>query len=290
MIGARRPGTAAAPRRDSRCLVLPCGLAAIVFVAVMSGIGLLATGDTLRAARRSLGATLTLQIPPDASQARVETALAALRQAAGVVSVRPLEPAETERLLEPVIGKPAPPGDLPLPRLIDIRTGPVTVLDAEALRRQLASIVPDAQLVDYRELVVRMRDAARLLDGILVVAIAAATVLIALSAAMAGRVGLAIDRPRVELSHLLGATDRDLARPFMLETTLLAAVGSAGGAAAALLTAIALGSDDALVRFHLPGAGDWRLWAVAAGAPLAATLIAAAGARTAVTRRLARMP
>jgi cell division transport system permease protein len=296
MIGYRRGVAQRAlptgPDQSGR--FLPWVFALLVYVAGLGGVGLIVLDDTLRASEHALATTLTLQVPADSSNARLETVLALLRQTPGIVSVHLLEPAETARLLEPWFGPSVPLDELPVPRLIDLRTDPDGRADLGSLRRQLASVVPDARLDDHRPWPRGMRAAARRIEGILAACITVALLLIAVSAVFAVRTALMGDRSVVELLHMLGAADSDIARGFAIRSLRLGLLGGVIGAVAALLTIVALSGAGSIVQLPAPiaanGVADWRVWAALTGAALAAGLIAMASARVAVLRRLAGMP
>ncbi len=91
-------------RRDASGRFLPWIIALMVYLAAMGGVGVIWLGDTLSQWDASLASALTLQIPADASQPRIEMALGALKQTQGVVSARLLEPEETAKLLQPWLG------------------------------------------------------------------------------------------------------------------------------------------------------------------------------------------
>jgi cell division transport system permease protein len=291
-FGRARPGLPLG--RDAAARFLPWVLGLMVYAAVLSGIGLIALHASLRGAQRALAATLTLEVPADASPARLRTAVAVLRQTPGVASAHLLDVAATARLLIPWFGSTAALAHLPVPRLIDLQATPDRRLDLAALHKRLLWVVPGARLEDHRPLLQGMRAAALRVDGILAAIIGVALALIAASAAFAAGARLPADRPEIELLLLLGATDRAIARQAMLRWLRLGALGGLIGAVAALLTVRVLGDVGAVVR--LPAAvaatplGDWRLWAVAIGSVPAAGLIAMAGARVAVLRRLAQLP
>jgi cell division transport system permease protein len=285
-------------RRDPAWRFLPWVMALMVYVAALSGIGLILLHATLRAAERSLAATLTLQVPAEASNARLETILALLKQTKGVESVHALEPAETARLLEPWLGPTVSLDELPVPRLIDLRVDPGAPPDLPALRRQLASVLPEARLDDHRPGLDGMRAAARWSEIVLAVAIAAALLLIAASAVFAARTGLLVQRSAVEVLHLFGAADADIAARFATRYLGLGLLGGAVGGVAAVLTILALGGVGPLVQLAAPlsateaggSIADWQSWAVLGVAILAAGLIAMASARLTVLRWLARLP
>ncbi len=279
--------------RDESVRFLPWVLALMVYLAGLGGIGLVVFDGTLRTAQRSLGASLTLQVPADTSKARLATVLATLRQTKGIASVRVLEPAEIARLLKPWLGSLVPLDELPVPRLIDLRIAPAATPDLVTLRRQLASVVPQGRLDDPRPSLEGMRAGARRIESILAAAIAGALLLIGLSAVFAVRTALLVHRSVVELLHLLGAGDAAIAGQFAIRFLWLGLLGGAIGAAAALLTVVALAGAGGVVQLPAPiistGTADWRVWAVTIGAVLAAGIIAMASAQVTVLRWLARI-
>ena len=280
--------------RNDAARFLPWALGLMAYAAVLSAVGLILFNASLSAAQRTLATTLSLQVPADASPARLRTVLAVLRQTPGIASVRLLDDAETARLLAPWLGSAVPLAKLPVPRLIDVRADPARRIDFATLHRELASVVPGARLEDHRRLLPAMRAGAARIDALLGAAIAAALALIAAAAWFAVRAGLVAERPLVELLHLLGAADRAIARRVALRGLWLGASGGLIGAVAAFLTIFALGGTGSVVPLPAPATadqlGDWRLWVVMIGIVPAAGLIAMASAGIAVLRRLARMP
>lgn len=279
-------------RRDAAGGYLPWVLALTVYVAALGGVGLVALGEAVAAAE-SIAARLTLQLSAETSKARTETVLAVLRQTPGIVSADLLTAAETARLLEPWLGPAVKLDELPVPRLVDMRLDPATTTDFDALRRHLASVAPEARLDDRRPWLRNVRKGAGRIGGILAVAVASGLAVMALSAVFAARGDLLVNRSVIDLLLLLGAADRDIARPMAIRSLWFGLSGGAIGAAAALLTILALDDVGSVVALSAPtaaiGIADWRLWAVLAGAVGLAGLIAWASAQVTVRRQLAVM-
>jgi cell division transport system permease protein len=273
--------------------LLPLVVAFLVYVAGLGSVALLVLDDTLRASEHALAATLTLEVPAETSSARIETVLALLRQTPGIVSAHLLEPAETARLLEPWFG-PVHLDELPVPRLIDLRIDPNGKTDLVELRQKLASVVPDSRLDDHRRWPQGMDVAVRRIEGILGAGIATALLLIGASAVIAAYAALMADRPVVELLHLLGAADADIADGLATRWLRLGLIGGLIGAIAALLTILALSGAGSVVQLPAPIAvnavADLRVWGILSAVVPAAGLIAMAGAWVVVRRRLAAMP
>ena len=283
--------------RDDALWWLTPLVALIVYAAALAGIALVAVEDVLGASEGSVATRLTVQVPADASNARLQTVVAALRQTQGVRAATVLPPGETARLLEPWLGAPVPVDALPVPRLIDVEIERGAAIDLAALRQQVAAIVPGAR-VDGREAwLERQHAAAWRLRGFLAAAIAVALLALLLLAAYATRAALAARRSDIELFHRLGASDADIARPFAIRAAALALLGGAIGALAVLPTmaalAVAFDRADALLGLPVPaggtGLGDWRLWAILGAAVAGAAVVATAAAMAAARRRLRRL-
>lgn len=273
---------------------LPWVLALMVYVAALSGAGLIVLYGTLRAAERSLGTALTLQLPADASSSELSTIMALLGRTKGIRSAHLFEAAETRRLLEPWLGPAVPLDELPVPRLIDVRIDPAAPPDLANLRHELDAALPQARLDDHRGDLASTLAAGHRVEIVLAAVIAAALLLIALSAVFAVRNALSIRRTDIEVLHLLGASDAAIAGRFAARYLGLGLLGGAVGALAAIVTIAALGQVGNLIQLPAPavatGVGDWRFWAVPFGLAAVAGVIAMASAQLIVQRWLARMP
>lgn len=224
-----------------------------VVIAVMAFLAALALGASLLANRTAeswregLTGRITVQIlPPDkgepgpALDRETSAALDILHNTAGIVYAAPLSQAETQKLVEPWLGKGALVADLPLPRLIDAKIFPGARVDLSALARQLKSAAPDSVLDDHSHWIARLKDLAAAVIwsayGILgLIAVATAA-----TVSFATRAGLQAHREVVELLHQMGARAGFIARAFdrhYFLTTLGAATAGAGLAAILFATA-----------------------------------------------------
>jgi cell division transport system permease protein len=281
-------------QEDASGRFLPWIIALMVYLAAMGGIGLIWLNDSLNQWNASLASSLTLQVPADATQARIEMALGALKQTRGVISAHLLQPDETAKLLEPWLGNSVAVATLPLPRLVDIRIDPQATIDYTTLRQQLDSIVPNAQLDNNRSWLGTVRDFALRIEGIITAGVIAVTALIIAIIIFTARIGLAIHRSVIELLHLLGARDAYIARQFQVHALSLGLRGGVIGGAAAALTVMVLGPAGRMLELPMPinthGLLDWRIWLLIVLTGLVAGAIAMATARITVLRQLARMP
>jgi cell division transport system permease protein len=266
----------------------------MVYLAAMGGTALIWLGDTLSQWDATLASALTLQIPADTSQPRIEMALGALRQTKGIVSAHLLQPEETAKLLEPWLGSSVLVSNLPLPRLVDVRIDPRTAIDYLTLRQQLASIIPDAQLDNNRNWLNGVREFALRVEGVITAGVFFVAVLIVAIIVFTARIGLAIHRSVIELLHLLGAQDAYIARQFQVHALGLGLRGGVIGGIAAVATVIILGPAGHLLALPVPiaayGIFDWRLWVLLLATGLIAGGVAMVTARITVLRQLSRMP
>jgi cell division transport system permease protein len=280
--------------QDASSRFLPWIIALMVYLATTGGIALIWLGDALGNWDTALTSTLTLRLPADTSDARIDVAIATLKQAKGVVSARLLDPSETTRLLQPWVGASMPVDALPLPRLIDARVDPKVEIDYPTLRQHLDSIIPNAQLDSNRTWLGNMRSFARPVAGVIGVGVIVVTLLIVTIVIFTARIGLTIHRSVIELLHLLGAQDEYIARQFQNHALWLGLHGGLIGGGAALVTVIILGSTGYVLALPVPiaahGVFDWRLWLLVIVAALAAGGVAMVTARMTVLRQLGRMP
>jgi cell division transport system permease protein len=281
-------------QEDASGRFLPWIIALMVYLAAMGGIGLIWLSDALSQWNASLASSLTLQVPADASQPRIDMTLGALKQTKGVVSARLLQPDETAKLLQPWLGNSVAVATLPLPHLVDVRIDPQVTIDYTMLRQQLDSIVPNAQFENNRSWLGTVRDFAVRIEGVITAGVVAVTALIITIIIFAARIGLAIHRSVIELLHLLGARDAYIARQFQIHALSLGLRGGVIGGTAAALTILVIGPAARMLELPAPiathGLLDWRIWLLIVVTGLAAGAIAMATARITVLRQLARMP
>jgi cell division transport system permease protein len=166
--------------------------------------------------------------------------------------------------------------------------------DLAALRQQLSSVLPEGRLEDQGAHLTDMRSAARRVETVLGAGVAVAFILVLLLSIYAVGGALVIEQEIIELIHLLGARDGDIAWQFTLRAALIALAGGLLGAVLALASDLSLRGTGAFLQFAggspVLGPGDWRLWAVLAGVALLAGMVAMVSARVTVLRRLAILP
>lgn len=290
----RRSGFRLPLGRPAPAFFLPSIMALTVYLAELGGIGLVAVADGVHRSQASLADRMTLQVPPDASPARLNTVLALLRQTHGVVAVHPLEAAETARLVEPWLGSSVAIDRLPVPRIIDLQVDGISAAEFTDLRHKLALIVPDAQLDEHAPLLEHAERAAARLTSVIAAVLAVIVLTMVVSAAADARSGLLLHREYVELLHLLGAGDDQIARQFQRQALQFGLIGGVVGTLAAAITMLVLDSAGSALQLPSPivgdGIADRRVWLILIGTAIAAAIVAMTAARVTVLRRLAQMP
>lgn len=268
-------------------------MVALTVIALAAGLAL---GNVAQGASADLANGVTVQIiqaNPEARQSEAERAAARLRATPGVASVRVVPQAEVDRLIEPWLGGQTDGEDaIPVPALVDVLlTGSVDGETLGALRRSVREVAPSAR-VDaqsaWLQPVFAAIDALRwlaiIMVGLLASALAAAVIL-------SVRTAMGLNRDTIEIVHLLGGTDVQIARLFQRSVAIKALtsglVGFALGAGVVLLFASRFAELGAgLLSTASLGLGAWILLALV---PVLGTGLAMLTARLTVLRALHRM-
>jgi len=280
--------------RDPLSRFLPWLIAFMVFLAILALAGAMALHGGIDRWSRGMEGTLTVQLPPtdDAGGGRgIESVVDRLRAMPGVVSAEEIPPQGIAALLEPWLGDPEFIGELPLPRLIDVRLSDDAAVDAEALATDLRRIVPGTAVDDHRIWLDRLVRLVRTVEGL------ATAVLVLIGLATIGTVvfatrsGLAIHREAIEVLHLIGAQDSYVARQFAGRALRM---GLRGGVIGLVLAAPTLWAIVYLASRLKGGplpemALDIQSWVLLCMVPVVVAAIATLTARVTVIRALARM-
>ena len=281
---------------------MPWVIAIMVLLTAIAAAAGLALGNLASQASADLSGGITVQVVNAALGARARQAndaLAALRETPGVAQVRLVPAAEVDALLEPWLGtRVASANDesvadaLPVPALIDVRlAGAADGATLDRVRARLAKVAPDARVdaqAGWLEPVFAAIGALRWLAAALIVLLALTTIAAVL---LAARTALDSHRGTIEIVHMLGGTDAQIARVFQRSIAIDAGAGGALGLALAVAVIVALARRfDALGSGLAGGAGlGWADWLLLALVPLAGVTLATVTARAAVLRALRRM-
>lgn len=232
---------------------MPWVIAIMTFLTVLvAAAGMALTGAAGALDTQATG-RVTIQIAEadrptrDAQAARAE---AALRSVSGVTRVVRLSDAELTALVEPWIG--ANELDLPQPALID-----VNLSDPDALpgvRQAVMRAVPSARIDAHAAWLAPLKRLIEALRGLAWTLILLTGVATAASVVLASRAALNTHRETIDVLHLLGATDLQIARLFQRRIAVDALIGAALGFAAGLIVLMLLGRQAAALKAGLTDA------------------------------------
>lgn len=276
---------------------MPWVIAIMIALTVVAAASGLALRNAAQTASADLEGGVTVQIVTAAPSERLKQAaavVAVLAKAPEVADVRQVAQEELNTLVEPWLG--TRPGDdveaLPIPALIDVRLkGPATP-DRVAHLRALAVPVASSARVDaqagWLAPVFAAIGTLQWLAGGLIALLALATIAAVL---LASRNALGNHRETIEIVHMLGGTDKQIARVFQRSMAFDAAAGGLVGLLAGVVTIVALSRQFAgLGSGMVAGAVlHWQDWIVIAAIPLAGVALAVLTARITVLAALRRM-
>jgi cell division transport system permease protein len=287
---------------DGANVLAPARMGPVLWViAVMTCLAMLGLGAALGLTPAAAGLSqqiagrATIQIvQTDVAARRAE--VAALRQALArapyVGAVDVVSEQRIDAMAAQWLGDGVSASGLPLPALIDVDLLPG---DAQAVRRLtqlVGQTAPDARVIPHARW---LQPVARLVGviGWLAAGIAALLILAAAAVAVvAARGALAVQRPVIDVLHLVGATDVQIARLFQCRTAWEVSLGAVLGAAIAVAIAVTVGAMTSGVSSGLvtEAAGPPLRWLWMLAVPPAIILVATFAARRAVIAVLKGMP
>jgi cell division transport system permease protein len=276
---------------------MPWVIAIMIALTVMAASAGLGLANLASNARADISGGLTVQVveaSPAERERQVEVAVALLTNREEVTDVRRVPDAELAALLEPWLGQGAVTEEdaIPVPALIDVRlAGPVTERRLDELRAALASSVPAARLDAQSGWLTPVFDAIASLQWLaagLIVLLAATS---AAAVWLAARSALGSNRETIEIVHLLGGTDKQIAGIFQRSIGIDAAAGGLAGLALGLAATLLLGRQFAQLGSGMVAGGGLRPldWALLAAIPLIGIVLAMLTARVTVLAALRRM-
>lgn len=277
---------------------MPWVIAIMVALTVIAAATGLSLRNTAKAARAELSGGVTVQIVEPDAAARDRQALAALarlRTIHGVAAVRQVPQDEVDALIEPWLGVGDSDSDadaIPVPALIDARVnGAVTPDRLAQLRQALHPAAPSARVDAQSSWLRPVFDAIQSLQWLALAMVALLAFTMASAVLLAARSALGANRETIEIVHLLGGTDSQIARIFQRWIGIDAAGGGVLGFALGLVAVEFLGRRFASLGAGLvdSGALGWPDWLLLVVIPLLAAALAMVTARISVMRALRRL-
>lgn len=273
---------------------MPWIIAIMMFLTVLAA----AAGLGLGAAVRSMGADLAgrasvqvVEADPEARARLAAEALALLRRTDGVRAAVPIDPAALAEQLRPWLGDAATNGDLPVPALIDIALTPGES-DAKLRRigRALVRLSPRLRVEPHAAFLLPLAGLLTALGWLAAAIVALMALATGAVVVLAARGAHDSHRGTIEVLHLMGSTDVQIARLFQRRIGLDALAGAALGFAFAVLVILLIGLRLSAAGSDMLGAVtlDGRGWALLALLPVLGVLLATLTARWTVLRALGR--
>jgi cell division transport system permease protein len=272
---------------------MPWVIAIMMFLTVLAAAAGLGLGTAASSLSANVGQRLTVQLVeanPDRREAEAAAAVKTLQGMSGVAAVRRLAPEEMQKLLEPWLGSGGLEADLPIPALIDVDLAPGAP-GMETFRSAILAVAPSARVDDsaaWLAPLAKLISALRMLAGALVVLMILAS---AATVVLAAKAALDTHRNTIEVLHLMGSTDVQVARLFQRRIALDALFGGLLGLIGAGIVLLLIGQRVGALGSELLGSAGLPAlaWALLAALPLAGVVLAMIVARFTILRALGRM-
>ena len=275
---------------------VPWVIAIMVALTVIAAAGGLAMSNVASNARAELAGGVTVQIVEASISERnrqADIAMQLLAEHPTVASVERVSDEELNELLEPWLGVGANNNEaVPVPALIDVRLREnITEENLGALRGILAGSAPAARMDAQSSWLGPVFSALSSLQWLA----AALVILLGLTSAaavwLAARSALGTNHDTIEVVHLLGGTDAQIARIFERSVGFDATLGGAVGLGLGLVAILVLGGQfEQLGSGMIAGGGlGWLDWLLIALIPIAGVVVAMLTARLTVIGALRRM-
>lgn len=273
---------------------MPWVIAIMMFLTVLAGAGGLGLRRGAQRLAGSIGERLTVQIVdanPERREAQARIAMAELQRQSGGVAATRVPDSEMKAMLDRVLGPGASAAELPVPVMIDVDLSPAAYRNRDAIAAAVRDVAPSARVDDNATW---LSPIANLLGSLQWLALALVVLMTAATAAavvLAARGALDTHRGTIEVMHLMGSTDYQVARLFQRRIALDALFGGALGFVVGVAVLAGIGSRVGEVGSDLLGSAglaavDWLLLLLL---PIAGIGLAMFVARTTVLRALRKM-
>lgn len=274
---------------------MPWVIAIMMFLTLLASAAGLSVAEWARAMRQDLAGRITIQLI-DANPVTREAQLRAIvREVGRLANVTEVVAVPRERLgemLTPWLGDAGFESDLPVPALVDVQLRRATPQALAEVRSVVRATAPAARVTEQLDWLAPLADLLGTLTWI-----AAAIVMLMLGATaaivvLAARASLNTHRATIDVLHLLGASDQQVATLFQRRIALDALFG--GGIAIVAAIPVFLLVGRRIGDLAVGGAGEpvllgWTDWAVLALLPLVGMALATVVARLTVLRALAKI-
>jgi cell division transport system permease protein len=273
---------------------MPWVIAIMTFLTVLAAGAGLALGNAASGLGAQLAGKLTVQIVepnPDLRARQTQTVLAELPRLAPVARAEQVDEAKMRALLAPWLGSEGIDADLPVPTLIDVALRTADPRAVAEVTATVKSIAPAARVDPHAQWLGPLEGLLSTLRWLSVALVLLMGVAMAAAVVLSARTAMVTHRPTIDIMHMMGASDVQVARLFQRRAALDALFGSLLGLVCGALVILALGGLMAGVGAALLDSGGlgWGGWLIIALLPPAAVMLSIFTARFTVVRALAKM-
>lgn len=273
---------------------MPWVIAIMMFLTVLAAAAGLALGTAARGLSADLAGRLTVQFPeanPVLRETGKQAILSELGRLAVIEKVEPVSEDRLVALLAPWLGKDGNDADLPMPALIDVELRRATPADVEQVRKAVQAVAPAARVDEHAQWLAPLASLLESLKWLSAALVALMTAATAATVVLAARAALNTHKSVIEVMHLLGSTDGQVAGLFQRRIALDALFGGFAGLVAALVVMLLIGNRLNAIGSDLLGSAGlgWGDWAIVLALPLFGTVLATLAARFTVLFALRRI-
>ncbi len=218
-------------------LQIMISIALFIFAITLSGV--LAINSMLANWNESILGSLTVQIMPvnntDRAKAMAETlehqdkTVEFLKTVDGVIKVTPLPDSQLQKLIQPWLGDGVNLGNLPIPRIIDVKLAPDANIDFGKVAADLAQVSPYASLDNHK---LWLNKLIKFADGLKVLAMSVLALVTAITSGAifyTTQMSLGLHGAIIEILHIMGAKDTYIAQQYARRMAFLGLVGGVIG-------------------------------------------------------------
>ena len=270
---------------------MPWVIAIMMFLTILAaaaGIGLAGSARTLG---QDLDARLTVQLSepnPGLREVQTREMLVGLKRLAAVKTAYVVPEAQLNALLTPWLGNEALDNDLPMPALIDVELKRTGAEDIAVVRELVAMIAPAARVDLQAKWLQPLADLLKSLTWLALGLVTLMTIATSAAVVLAARAALNTHRATIDVLHLLGSSDNQIAGLFQRRIALDALFGGFAGLLLALVVMLLIGERMRALGSELLGSVSlgWGGWALLFFLPLIGVVLSTVSARITVLRAL----
>lgn len=270
---------------------MPWVIAIMMFLTILAAAAGIALAGSARTLGQDLDARLTVQLSepnPGLREVQTREMLVGLKRLAAVKTAQAVPEAQLNALLAPWLGNEALDNDLPMPALIDVELKRTGADDVAVVRELVAMIAPAARVDQQAKWLQPLADLLKSLTWLALGLVTLMTIATSAAVVLAARAALNTHRATIDVLHLLGSSDNQIAGLFQRRIALDALFGGFAGLLLALVVMLLIGERMRALGSELLGSASigWGGWALLFLLPLIGVALSTVSARITVLRAL----